>query len=185
MSRLLRPLSLVAIGLAAAMPAWVGAQGLLSGDALHWRCWMSQGERLACVLDTPTAGATAATPMSWPVPAEPIASTPAALLPAVAPAPASATQSLADRRGLPPIVARLREQPQTLAGQVISIPVFSVTDDWNGVTTLARAVLCSSSRACEVRVGASLSEAIRDGLDTDRVFVGPDLGVLEPRAGLR
>ncbi len=182
MSRTLRLLSFAAICLAAAMPALAGAQGLPSGGALHWRCWMSQGERLACVLDTPSAGAIAESSMTWPV-LEPNSAAPSAVSAAVM--PARSTQSLADRRGLPPIVARLRDQPHTLAGQVISIPVFSVTDDWNGVTTLARAVLCSSSRACEVRVGASLSEAIRDGLDTDRVFVGPDLGVLEPRAGLR
>ena len=41
---------------------------------------------------------------------------------------------------------------------------------------MARAVLCTANPSCSIRLSTSLNEALGRGLDTDRLFVGPDLG---------
>ena len=161
------------VGIKRRAVGWIAAAALGGGvapamaqsGALQWHCWVDGGERLRCVLDVVQADgrespALAAPAMTVPAPpSSPLPGNPATVA-----------------RSLPPIVAQLRAQPQTLAGQVIAIPLYSVTDDWPRVTQLARAVLCTSRLPCTIRLSTSLNEALSQGLDTDRLFVGPDLG---------
>jgi len=88
-------------------------------------------------------------------------------------------------RPLPPIVAQLRERPHELAGQVVTIPVFSPSDDWARLELLARSVLCGTRADCGVRLNRSLVAALDAGLDTDRLFVGPDFGASMPPPAAR
>lgn len=168
------------VRLGRAMAPWVvagligagaAASALAQGSALSWHCWVDGGERLNCVLDALPA-TDSGLPASIPPPAA--GATDAS---AGAGAGTSAAAAAAARR-LPPIVARLRDRPRTLAGQVIVIPMHSVTDDWPRVTQLARAVLCTADASCVIRLSTSLNEALGRGLDTDRLFIGPDLGPL-------
>jgi hypothetical protein len=152
---------------------WIAAAALGGGvapamaqsGALQWHCWVDGGERLRCVLDVVQADARESAALAAP-----------AMTGLAAPSPPLPANSTTVARSLPPIVAQLRAQPQALAGQVIAIPLYSVTDDWPRVTQLARAVLCTSSLPCSIRLSTSLNEALSQGLDTDRLFVGPDLG---------
>ncbi|MBK8767598.1 MAG: hypothetical protein IPM01_24485 [Burkholderiaceae bacterium] len=155
---------------------WIAAAALGGGvapamaqsGALQWHCWVDGGERLRCVLDVVQADARESAVLGTPA-----MTGLAPPLPSPSPLPANRATVA---RSLPPIVAQLRAQPQALAGQVIAIPLYSVTDDWPRVTQLARAVLCTSSLPCTIRLSTSLNEALSQGLDTDRLFVGPDLG---------
>ena len=188
-----------AIGwVAASVLAAGAAPAMAQGAALQWHCWVDGGERLRCVLDgaqadgfahegtmlqvvpdalaMPSQPALSSLPLSSPLssrsssPSSPVSSS----------LPSSTAGAATAARKLPPIVAQLRDQPHALAGQVIAIPLYSVTDDWPRVTQLARAVLCTSDRPCAIRLSTSLNDALGKGLDTDRLFVGPDLGWIGP-----
>lgn len=113
---------------------------------VSWVCWYAGAASVACRLGAPDAFVPSGADLSSPT------SDAGAVLPA-------------GRWPLPEIVRTILQQPETLVGSTISIPLFTEARDADFVHELAEAVMCGTRRLCRVLFLGSSTE-IALALDT-------------------
>lgn len=107
--------------------------------AASWVCWYAKSASVSCRLGEPAALAAADADPQSPL------SDAGGVLPA-------------GTRPLPEIVRTILQQPESLAGRTISIPLFTEARDTEFVRELADAVMCGTRKLCHVLFLASSAE---------------------------
>ena len=115
---------------------------------VRWVCWYTGAASIACRLGAPDAFVPSGAELQSPT------SDAGAVLPA-------------GKRPLPEIVRTILQQPETLVGRTISIPLFTEARDADFVRELAEAVMCGTRKLCGVLfLGSSTEIALAlDALD--------------------
>ncbi len=119
--------------LASVLPALVAA--LLSAGAhaetpaVEWICWHDNAKSLLCQLSSSEDGYVGG---------------------AMADAKADVTDAAPRRGVLPRLAHAILQDPASLKGRRITIPMFSEPEDWEFMVELAESVMCGTKIACSV-----------------------------------
>lgn len=104
---------------------------------VSWVCWYAGAQSVACRLGAPDAFVPSGADL---------------------PLPTSDTRAVPPSEKLPEIVRTILQQPETLMGRTISIPLFTEARDEDFVRELAEAVMCGTRKVCAVLFLGSSSE---------------------------